>query len=156
MTDVVIHIQNPIDAEEVPDPSTLQHWAEVVLHDHRQQAEICLRLIDREESAALNHRFRAKNKATNVLSFPVDLPEGVEDPYLGDIAVCPSVLIEEARAGNISLEQHWAHLFIHGILHLLGYDHIDDDDAETMEALEITLLQQLGYANPYKEANHHE
>ena len=111
--------------------------------------ELTIRLVDTVESQQLNHQYRDKDKPTNVLSFPFEVPEGIELDLLGDIVICADIVEQEASEQHKALEQHWAHMVIHGCLHLLGYDHISDNEALTMEAIEIKLLAQLGYNNPY-------
>jgi len=143
------------DALPVTD-ETLNHWVTSTLRLHFESAEITLRLVNAEEITELNHTYRKKNKATNVLAFPAAHPEHVEleFPFLGDIIVCPTVLKQESENLGISLIAHWAHITIHGVLHLLGYDHIKDDDAIKMQAVETELLAELGFDNPYEtEAN---
>lgn len=112
-------------------------------------AEIAVRIVDAEEGRALNRDFRGKDYATNVLSFPADLPPGVRSPLLGDLAICADVVAREAAEQGKRLRDHYAHLTIHGTLHLLGYDHIDEHDATAMEALETRLLARIGIADPY-------
>ncbi len=137
----------------LPKRTQIKKWLETALADYAQDAEICIRIVNEQESAELNHQFRKKNYATNVLSFPAVTPGDIaaENTYLGDLVLCPAVIIREAQEQNKILEHHWAHLIIHGTLHLLGFDHIIEKDAEIMEALEIKLLQQLNYPNPYEE-----
>ena len=94
--------------------------------------------------------YRGKNYATNVLSFPSDLPEDFDPPLLGDLALCAAVINKEAQEQNKTATAHWAHMVVHGCLHLLGFDHIDDAEADEMEAREITILRQLGFNNPYE------
>ena len=118
------------------------------------QAEISIRLVDREESQALNRDYRQKDKPTNVLSFPADLPEIVDLPLLGDLIICASVVEQEAKEQDKASTAHWAHMVIHGTLHLLGYDHIDNHEAEAMEALETDILATLGIACPYHSSHH--
>lgn len=110
---------------------------------------ITVRVVEAEESQALNLQFRNKDAATNVLSFPSDLPEAFGADYLGDIVICASVVAHEARQQNKSLSEHWAHMLVHGVLHLQGYDHQQDEEAEAMEALEIKILAEMGFADPY-------
>jgi probable rRNA maturation factor len=112
--------------------------------------EISVRLADDAEVQALNRDFRGQDKPTNVLSFPFEAPPGVEIPLLGDIIICSEVVAREAAEQDKPLQAHWAHMVIHGTLHLLGYDHIDEAEAEQMEGLEIALLGGLGFANPYE------
>lgn len=131
----------------------LTSWAELPLLEHMESAELTLRLVDAEEITRLNHAYRQQNKATNVLSFPSTLPDNIEleYPLLGDVIICPSVLKTESTELGTPLKEHWAHIVIHGVLHLLGYDHIKDSEAEIMQALEIKLLAKLGFSNPYKQ-----
>lgn len=130
----------------------LRTWAELPLVEHLDSAELTLRLVDRDEITQLNQNYRQQNKATNVLAFPSVIPDNIEleFPLLGDVIICPSVLHAESIELGKPLKEHWAHIVIHGVLHLLGYDHIKDSDTEIMQALEIKLLAKLGFANPYK------
>lgn len=131
---------------------TLTQWVQLSLSPNHTLAELTLRLVSRSEITTLNHQYRKKNNATNVLAFPaahpVDLP--LDTPFLGDIVICPAVLNEESVHLNQSLVAHWAHIVIHGVLHLLGYDHINEDDEKRMQAYEIQLLATLGFDNPYE------
>jgi probable rRNA maturation factor len=113
--------------------------------------ELTVRAISKAESQALNLAYRAKDKPTNVLSFAAETPDFVESDYLGDIAICVAVLTEEAHTQNKKVEAHWAHLCVHGLLHLLGYDHINEDDAQIMETLETSILASLGIDDPYQD-----
>jgi probable rRNA maturation factor len=120
--------------------------------DYRDaQPEVSLCIVDRETMRELNHRYRHQDRATNVLSFPSDLPTDVPLAHLGDIVVCAPLLDDEARQQGKAIAAHWAHLLIHGTLHLLGYDHIDDAEAARMEALETRALATLGWPCPYRE-----
>ena len=112
-----------------------------------------MRLVDTEEMAVLNETYRGKKGATNVLSFPADLPAGLPLPLLGDIVICAPIVRDEATQQGKSQNAHWAHMTVHGTLHLLGYDHMEEQEAEHMEALESTILNELKYACPY-ETNH--
>lgn len=111
--------------------------------------EICIRITDVEEAARFNEIYRAKTQATNVLSFPAELPPGSPSGLLGDLVICAPVVLQEAKLYHKSEEAHWAHMIIHGVLHLLGHDHQTPADAETMEALEIKLLERFCFSNPY-------
>ena len=111
--------------------------------------ELLIRLVGYEESRSLNSRYRNIDKATNVLSFSADLPAEVELCLLGDIVICAPLVASEAADQGKPLKSHWAHLTIHGVLHLLGYDHLGDEEATQMEALEIGILGALGFLNPY-------
>ena len=114
-----------------------------------QEADLSITLVTSEAIAQLNKDYRKKDKATNVLSFPTDFPEELALPLLGDIIICPSVLENEAQEQNKTLESHWAHLCIHGCLHLLGFDHIEANEAEIMEGLETKIMLDLNYPAPY-------
>lgn len=134
----------------LPDRSQVENWARAALQS-RTSAELTVRLVGLEESAALNERYRGRQGATNVLSFPAELPPELEDlPLLGDIVICAPLVEEEAEAQGKDPVAHWAHLVVHGVLHLLGYDHVDEDDAERMESLETRLLRELGFPDPYR------
>ena len=146
---VFIDIQIASESQSLPSGEDFQHWAEAAVGAHRDEAEISLRIVDTEEGAELNHQWRQKQGPTNVLSFPSELPAELELPLLGDLVVCAPVVEREATEQKKSLQAHWAHMIVHGTLHLLGYDHIDDSEAETMEALETRIIQQLGFPDPY-------
>jgi probable rRNA maturation factor len=147
-------IQAVYTGDDVPTEQQLQQWVDLALQDIGRDTEIVIRIVDAKESQALNHQYRYKNKPTNILSFPADLPPEIEEDWLGDLVICAPVLTQEANLQHKALFDHWAHIVIHGILHLLGYDHINDDEAEVMETKEIALLASLHIANPYLEANH--
>lgn len=146
--DVVI--DNACEAIGVPDDALFVRWVGAALAGLRQQAEVSIRIVSPVESAELNAQYRQKDKATNVLSFPSDLPENCQPPLLGDLAICAEVVEREAQEQDKTGEAHWAHMVVHGTLHLLGFDHIEDDEAEAMESREIAILQTLGFANPYE------
>ena len=147
-----IHIENVSGQPDLPDFDTMRQWIMRVLnHQNIDNAELAIQIIDDEEMAALNHQYRHKNKPTNVLSFPADIPESLGIPLLGDIAVCAQVVAMAASEQSKSVPAHWAHMLVHGTLHLLGYDHIDEGDAEEMEAIETTLITDMGFPPPYKE-----
>lgn len=133
----------------VPDADQFQNWLNQIAKKLNISGEVCIKIVDKTESLDLNSTYRQKDKPTNVLSFPADIPDFVESTYLGDLAICAPVVEEEALEQNKSINNHWAHLTIHGCLHLLGYDHIEDTEAEVMEGLEIELLAELGIGNPY-------
>jgi len=138
-------LQIATSANHLPSEKDFQHWLSVALASRCKHAEITLRIIDADESQALNTHYRNQAKPTNVLSFPYqDAPD-----LCGDLAICATVVAQEARDQAKSRTAHWAHLTLHGALHLLGYDHQADADADIMENLEIELLSQLGYPNPY-------
>ncbi|SFW98686.1 rRNA maturation RNase YbeY [Marinospirillum alkaliphilum] len=139
-----------------PDESLFNRWASLALQsDAPEQAEVTIRIVDDAESRQLNHDYRGKDKPTNVLSFPfespIDLPPEAELSLLGDLVIClPQVLREATEQGKPPLH-HWAHLVIHGMLHLQGFDHEQEHQAEVMERLEVALLQQLGIPDPYAD-----
>jgi len=132
-----------------PTVEQLQLWAETALSTIKNDPELTIRIVEIPESQQLNHQYRQKNKPTNVLSFPFEVPEGIDINLLGDLVICADIVIQEAKDQNKILQHHWAHLVIHGCLHLLGYDHIKDDEATEMESIEIKLLSKLGIDNPY-------
>lgn len=137
-------------ADPVPDEDDIHRWIAAALDQRKEEAEVSLRLVDEAEMTTLNQRYRDKSGSTNVLSFPADLPAELEHPLLGDVVVCPAVVAREALEQNKSDEQHWAHMLVHGTLHLLGYDHIEAAEAELMENLETEILNSLNYPCPYE------
>lgn len=147
---VIIDIENNSESEDVPEPSSMRCWLSAALPPEMTNAEVCVQLVNEAEMADLNGRFRNKPTPTNVLSFPADLPDDIDIPLLGDIAICTQVVNRESEQQGKSREAHWAHMFVHGTLHLLGYDHIDDSDAERMEALETEIITGLGFPPPYQ------
>lgn len=132
--------------------SLLRKWVTAAVGNRLHSAEVTIRIVDPEEMIHLNHTYRHKNKVTNVLSFPFEMPEHInmDTTILGDIVICADVVNQEAKDQNKTQEAHWAHMVVHSIFHLLGYDHEVDEEAETMEALEIDVMKSLGYANPYE------
>ncbi len=134
---------------DCPGQSELESWALAALQSPRGDEELTIRIVDAEESQQLNAEYRGQHKPTNVLSFASDLPPDVEVNLLGDLVICAPVVIREAEQQNKPLRAHWAHMVVHGLLHLQGFDHIDDRDAEIMEQLERRLLAQLGFNDPY-------
>ncbi|WP_404363874.1 rRNA maturation RNase YbeY [Marinobacter sp.] len=149
MSDLAVDIQRATDVSDLPADSELEHWAAHAWQSD-ESSEVTLRIVDREESAQLNSLYRHKTGPTNVLSFPFEAPAGITVPLAGDLVVCAPVVEDEAREQGKTLRAHWAHMVIHGMLHLQGYDHLADDEAELMEALEIGLLKDLGFGNPYE------
>jgi len=140
----------------LPAVAKLRHWARSALAGRRSAAELSIRIVDAAESQALNRQFRAKDKPTNVLAFPADLPPELGLPLLGDVVICREVVAAEAAAQGKAPEAHWAHMVIHGTLHLLGFDHQDPAQAAEMEALETELLAELGWPDPYQETDSHD
>ena len=146
---ITLDLQIACSNKNLPSESQFQLWLETALASYQKNFELTIRIVDEAESQQLNHQYRAKNKSTNVLSFPFEVPEGIELGLLGDLIICADVVESEAIEQNKNLINHWAHMVIHGCLHLLGYDHINDDDADEMETLEIKLLKKLGISDPY-------
>jgi probable rRNA maturation factor len=148
-----IDIQQACEEEPPVSTNRLTQWIELTLSQQQQSGELTLRLVGPEEMTHLNFTYRKQNKVTNVLAFPANLPKDIklEVPLLGDVIICPSVLQEESQALKKPLQAHWAHIVVHGVLHLLGFDHVQEEDAPIMQAQEINLLRQLGFSNPYEE-----
>jgi probable rRNA maturation factor len=136
--------------DRAPGARLLVTWASAALGLRATGAEIALQVVSAATSRRLNHRYRGKDEPTNVLSFPASAPPGATPRPLGDIVVCPAVLKREARAQGKSERAHWAHLVVHGTLHLVGYDHQNGADASRMERREIAVLRRLGFPNPYR------
>lgn len=152
MMQLTLTIENHSNNTELPTEAQFETWVNAALAHHKPQAEIGIRLVDKDESAELNLHYRNKTGATNVLSFASELPPALADNFLlGDLVICVPLVAEEAATANITTLAHWAHLTVHGCLHLAGYDHEQDDEAEIMENLETQLMQQLGFADPYQE-----
>ncbi len=145
-----IDLQIASQSQDLPTELQLKTWAHAALNSRRANAELSLRIVDEDESQQLNGQYRQKDKPTNVLSFPADLPEELQLPLLGDLVICAPVVAREAEDQNKALDAHWAHMLVHGTLHLLGYDHIDETDATEMEALETQIITELGFAPPYE------
>ncbi len=134
----------------LPGPVSFRRWVEAALAvGGRRHGEVSIRVCDEDEALALNRDYRGKAYATNVLSFPADLPPGIDSDLLGDLAFCAAVVAREAVDQGKLLQAHYAHLTVHGVLHLLGFDHEEAQAADAMEALEIGALAELGIANPY-------
>ncbi|MBB3190826.1 rRNA maturation RNase YbeY [Halomonas cerina] len=153
MSEVTVDRQVALDAGEgLPDEAELETWVAAVLACHTDiapVAELTVRLVDAEESRALNRDYRDRDTPTNVLSFPFECPSEIDLPLLGDLVICHPVVLAEARDQDKTARDHYAHMVVHGTLHLLGYDHLEDDEAEAMEALERAILAGLGIADPY-------
>ena len=146
---IEVDLQLASEADEIPPETGFQRWAEAALAGRRRDAELVVRVVDEAESRQLNHDYRGMDKPTNVLSFPFEAPPGVPSEHIGDLVICAPVVQREAREQGKSAQAHWAHMTVHGVLHLLGYDHIEDDEAEEMEALERTILAGLHFPDPY-------
>ena len=144
-----VDVQFAVSAEGVPSETLLREWTLQALPADRKDAEITIRVVDEAEITALNREYRGKDGATNVLSFPYESIPAIETALLGDVVICAPVVAMESVAQQKPLEAHWAHMVVHGVLHLLGYDHQKDSEARDMEEHETQLLARLGYANPY-------
>jgi len=146
---ITLDLQLACSQQNIPERQDFQLWCTTALAQYNKNFELTIRLVDVAESQSLNLQYRQKDKPTNVLSFPFDVPDGIELDLLGDLVICADVVQQEAKEQNKALNHHWAHMVIHGCLHLLGFDHIELDEAEEMEALEIALLAKLNINNPY-------
>ncbi|MFP1918513.1 rRNA maturation RNase YbeY [Lonsdalea quercina] len=150
MSQVILDLQIACEnSEGLPSEAHFKRWLDTVLPQFQAESEVTIRIVDEAESHELNHTYRGKDKPTNVLSFPFEAPPEVELPLLGDLIICRQVVEQEAAEQEKTLEEHWAHMVVHGCLHLLGYDHIEDSEAEEMESLETEIMQGMGYADPY-------
>ncbi|MCW8878204.1 MAG: rRNA maturation RNase YbeY [Kangiellaceae bacterium] len=147
-----VDLQNPHSYASVPSSDLINQWVRCALQHagyKEKSAEITVRIVNAEESQQLNRDYRAKDKPTNVLSFPFEAPPGIAIDLLGDLVICHSVLHDEAEQQNKKSADHWAHLIVHGTLHLLGFDHIEEEEADEMEALEVVVLSQFEIEDPY-------
>lgn len=152
MTTVYVDVMVNSTSTQLPEQTDLEQWVAAAVAQHRDEAEVSVLIVDTEEGAELNEQWRGKQEPTNVLSFPSDLPAELNLPLLGDLIICAPVVEREAQEQSKALQAHWAHMMIHGTLHLLGYDHIIEAEAEEMEALETKILAELGYPDPYQPA----
>ncbi|OMO27060.1 rRNA maturation RNase YbeY [Vibrio lentus] len=147
---IELDLQIAVENEQgLPTEQDIQLWLDKTIPHFQENAELTVRIVDIEESHQLNHDYRGKDKPTNVLSFPFEAPPGMELDLLGDLIICRQVVENEAEEQNKPLLAHWAHMVVHGSLHLLGYDHIEDDEAEEMESLETEIMQTMGFEDPY-------
>ncbi|WP_158969969.1 rRNA maturation RNase YbeY [Paraglaciecola sp. L3A3] len=162
----LLDIQLATEDNNIPSEENFQLWTNTVLSQlNLQNKEITIRIVDEDEIRQLNHQYRGKDKTTNVLSFPFEIPElfvaegmALKDNaadqqvinLLGDLIICTQVVAQEAEKQGKQNLDHWAHMIVHGTLHLLGYDHIEDDEADAMETLEISILQKLAIDDPYQ------
>ncbi|MBD1555843.1 rRNA maturation RNase YbeY [Vibrio sp. S9_S30] len=147
---IELDLQLAVENESgLPSQQDFQTWLDKTIPLFQPQAEVTIRIVDVEESQQLNHEYRGKDKPTNVLSFPFEVPPGMEMDLLGDLVICRQVVELEAKEQDKSVTAHWAHMVVHGSLHLLGYDHIEDEEADEMEALETEIMQSMGFKDPY-------
>lgn len=150
MKNVIIDLQIASEnSENLPTLAQFSQWASQAVRAENLEPEITIRIVDEAESHHLNFTYRHKDRPTNVLSFPFECPEEVELPLLGDLVICRQIVEKEALEQGKPLLAHWAHLTVHGCLHLLGYDHIEKEEALEMESLESQIMQGLGFADPY-------
>lgn len=154
---VTVELMNVSEENTVPSQKDFEYWGDAVLNElqlREQVYELGIRLVSENESAELNKSFRRKQGATNVLSFTYpDLPDEIQINLLGDLAICSAIVIREAQEQQKSASAHWAHMTVHGMLHLLGHDHQNDTEAQAMETLECRIMSALGYPQPYPNTN---
>ena len=150
MGKMIIDLQIACEQESgLPTAQQIEQWATAAVQPQSDEVEMTVRIVDEAESHELNLNYRGKDCPTNVLSFPFECPDEVELPLLGDLVICRQVVEREAQEQDKPLMAHWAHMVVHGSLHLLGYDHIEDAEAEEMESLETQIMTGLGFADPY-------
>ena len=150
MGKMIIDLQIACEQESgLPTAEQIEQWATAAVKPQSDEVEMTVRIVDEAESHALNLNYRGKDRPTNVLSFPFECPDEVELPLLGDLVICRQVVEREAQEQDKPVMAHWAHMVVHGSLHLLGYDHIEDDEAEEMESLETQIMTGLDFADPY-------
>ena len=146
---IILDIQSASSSEDTPDEESIKRWVSAVIGSKEGDTELSVRIVDEPEGKKLNETYRGATGPTNVLSFPFDEKTPEPLPLIGDIVVCAPVVAREAQQQNKDLTAHWAHMIIHGVLHLLGYDHQNDSEAAIMETLETEIMQKLGFAPPY-------
>jgi|AJXC01.1.fsa_nt_gi conserved hypothetical protein TIGR00043 len=146
----MVVIQNPINNVSINEKNLKDTLQQVMTDLGKGNSELLIRIVDKTEIQNLNKTYRHKNQPTNVLSFPSDLPIEIDEEILGDVVICTDVVTDEAKAQNKTFDEHLTHMAIHGTLHLMGYDHIDETEASVMESLEIKILEKIGIANPYQ------
>ena len=143
-------VQRACSLKNIPSDKKFQHWSEAATKGRTTATELNIRIVEEGEITTLNSQYRGKKQSTNVLSFPFDAVTPEPMPILGDIVICAPLVVREAQEQNKSIESHWAHLVVHGILHLLGYDHDTDNNAKIMETLESEILTKMNYPSPYE------
>lgn len=149
---IELSVSDDVNKLNLPSEENFQHWAQSS-YAGNNEVVASLQIVSSDEMQVLNKDYRGKDKPTNVLSFPMELPEEVGINILGDLALCDEVIESEAEEQDKQVEAHWAHMVVHGMLHLQGYDHIGDDEANVMETKEIEIMKVLGFNNPYKPTN---
>ncbi len=146
---IEVDVQYATDFPDLPDEKQFRYWVEAALKNLKENAELTVRIVDEEEGTQLNEQWRKSKGPTNVLSFSSKGVSEIAPDFLGDIVICAPVVAQEAKEQNKNRHAHWAHMVIHGILHLNDFDHINPEDADRMEGLEINILEKLNYKNPY-------
>ncbi|GAB2679904.1 rRNA maturation RNase YbeY [Aliiglaciecola sp. 3_MG-2023] len=147
-----LDIQIACENTNLPTTEQFEQWLQFALAEQKiEETELTIRIVSPEESQQLNATYREKDKPTNILSFPFESPAEIELNFLGDLVVCADIVDKEAKQQNKQLLDHWAHMIVHGSLHLLGFDHEHDDDAKIMESLEVQILAKLGIDDPYQD-----
>ncbi len=147
---ITIDLQNDLNLAEIPDAGLMRRWVAAALQRNYDELEQTIRIVDEAESQSLNLAYRGKDRPTNVLSFPAEDSEYLDYEHLGDLVICAAIVAAEAQQQQKPLFSHWAHMVVHGMLHLQGYDHDDEEQAAQMEGLEIEILSRLGMDNPYR------
>ena len=147
-----VELQSAVEQPDLPSSAQVTAWARAAWRDASRDAEVVVRLCGEDESRQLNHEFRGKDKPTNVLSFPYEPHPGIARHHAGDLVICAPVVMHEAVEQGKAVDAHWAHMVIHGMLHLQGYDHLDDTQADEMEDLEAAILTALGFPAPYEHS----
>jgi len=146
---VTVELQYAVTEVALPEEAQFQSWAKAIDTPGNDSQVVTIRIVNEQEMSALNKQYRQKEGPTNVLSFPAELHDEVDLPFIGDVVICAPIVVNEAHKQGKIEESHWAHMTVHGILHLQGYDHVDEVEAVQMESLEIKIMQQLGFDNPY-------
>ena len=147
--DIQYALDKDADQSTLPQTTDFSNWVGAALSGRKEDAQLSIRIVDETESTYLNETYRHKTGPTNVLSFPAEYSTEIPISLIGDIVICAPIVVKEARAQGKDTLAHWAHMTIHGTLHLLGFDHDNDNNAEKMESIEIDILKQLGFDNPY-------
>jgi probable rRNA maturation factor len=148
---IELDLQIACDFDDLPSYEQFELWASKALLPYHDSPELTILIADEAQSQELNSQYRGKDKSTNVLSFPFEAPPGIDLPLVGDLIICPQVVKRESIEQEKSFHEHFAHMVIHGCLHLLGFDHINEQDAKEMESLEKEFLAEIGISDPYRD-----